>query len=241
MTAARDLLRCYLLQLMDAGFDELRLENLTREQALELAAGRPAPGNVAPAAPGSTGSGILAQLGEKAAGCTACRLHESRRSVVFGEGPGDAEIVVIGEAPGEVEDRTGRPFVGPAGGLLDVLLMTAGFARERVYICNVLKCRPPGNRDPLDDEVDQCTTTFLHPQIDAITPRVMLAVGKFAAQSLLGSDAPISRMRNTVHQYRGTPLVVSYHPAFLLRSPHMCRVAWHDFQLLRRVYNEQQG
>jgi uracil-DNA glycosylase len=181
----------------------------------------------------------LAALSGMCGACTACRLHEGRRHVVFGEGTAGAAVVVVGEAPGQEEDRTGRPFVGRAGRLLDLLLMTAGFARESVYICNVLKCRPPQNRNPLPDEVAQCTTLFLHPQLDAIAPKVLIAVGKFAAQALLETEESIGRLRNRVHAYRGTPLVVTYHPAFLLRSPQMCRVAWHDFQLLRRIHDEQ--
>ncbi|MEX0907240.1 MAG: uracil-DNA glycosylase, partial [Gemmatimonadota bacterium] len=170
--------------------------------------------------------------------CTQCGLHEGRTSVVFGEGSPTADVVVVGEAPGQEEDRTGRPFVGRAGRLLDLLLMTAGFPRETVYICNVLKCRPPGNRNPLPGEVSSCAA-FLRGQLEAVSPRVLLAVGKFAAQALLQTDESIGRLRGTVHTYRGTPLIVTYHPAFLLRSPQMTRFAWQDFQLLRRVLDEQ--
>ena len=184
------------------------------------------------------GSG-LALLQQTAAGCTLCRLHETRTTVVFGEGDPSADVVVVGEAPGQEEDRTGRPFVGRAGRLLDLLLQTAGFPRQKVYICNVLKCRPPSNRNPMADEVSSCTTAFLHAQLDAIQPKVLLAVGKFAAQALLASEESIGRLRGTRHTYRGTPLVVTYHPAYLLRSPQMTRVAWQDFQLLRKVLHEQ--
>jgi DNA polymerase len=181
----------------------------------------------------------LRVLGQDAAGCVRCRLHEGRRTVVFGEGAAAADLVVVGEAPGQEEDRTGRPFVGRAGKMLDLLLMSIGFPREAVYICNVLKCRPPNNRDPQPDEVAICTSAFLHAQLDAIAPRVLLAVGKFAAQALLRSEESIGRLRGRVHAYRGTPLVVSYHPAFLLRSPHMVRTAWDDLQLVRKVFDEQ--
>jgi DNA polymerase len=176
----------------------------------------------------------LRVLGGEVAGCVSCRLHEGRRNVVFGEGNAAAEVVVVGEAPGGEEDRTGRPFVGPAGKLLDLLLLSAGFPREEVYICNVLKCRPPDNRDPLRDEVEACSS-HLRRQLDAIRPTVLLAVGKFAAQTLTGSDASIGTLRGGVHTYHGIPLVVTYHPAFLLRSPQWARSAWHDFQLLREV------
>jgi uracil-DNA glycosylase len=181
----------------------------------------------------------LAPLAALAAACTLCRLHETRSTVVFGEGSETADVVVVGEAPGQEEDRTGRPFVGRAGRLLDLLLMSAGFPRQAVYICNVLKCRPPGNRNPLPDEVVACTTSYLQAQVEAIAPRAVLAVGKFAAQALLGSEESIGRLRGVVHAWRGTPLIVTYHPAYLLRSPQRTRVAWQDFQLLRKVLDEQ--
>jgi DNA polymerase len=165
-------------------------------------------------------------------------LHAGRRTVVFGEGSGMAEVVVVGEAPGQEEDRTGRPFVGRAGRLLDLMLMSAGFPREQVYICNVLKCRPPENRNPLPDEMDACTSHWLHGQIELIAPRVLLAVGKFAAQVLAASDESIGRLRGRVFACRGIPLVVTYHPAYLLRSPQMMRTAWEDLQLLRKVLHE---
>jgi uracil-DNA glycosylase len=178
-------------------------------------------------------------LAADAAGCVHCPLHGTRTNVVFGEGPDSAELLVVGEAPGQEEDRTGRPFVGRAGDLLDLLLMSVGFPRSDVYICHVLKCRPPQNRDPLGAQVATCTGNFLLQQVEAVAPRVVVAVGEFAAQSLLQTDASIGILRGRVHDYRGTPLVVTYHPAFLLRSPHMCRVAWHDLQLVRRVIDEQ--
>jgi DNA polymerase len=188
---------------------------------------------------GGDAAARLQVLAEVAGRCTLCRLHTTRSTVVFGEGSPTADVVVVGEAPGQEEDRTGRPFVGRAGRLLDLLLLSAGFPRADVYICNVLKCRPPDNRNPQPDEVTPCTTSFLHGQLESIAPRVLLAVGKFAAQALLESQESIGRMRGRVHAYRGTPLVVTYHPAYLLRSPQMTRVAWQDFQLVRRVLDEQ--
>jgi DNA polymerase len=185
------------------------------------------------------GAASLVSLGRQAAGCRLCRLHAERTNVVFGEGDPEADLVVVGEAPGQEEDKTGRPFVGRAGKLLDLLLMSIGLPRPKVYICNVLKCRPPENRNPFADEVEHCTTTFLHAQLESIAPRVMLAVGKFAAQALCASEESIGRLRGRVHMYRGTPLVVSYHPAYLLRSPNMVRVAWQDLQLVRRMLDEQ--
>jgi uracil-DNA glycosylase family 4 len=255
----------WLRQLSDLGVDELYLENLSAFDALEGLAGRGSAASAArsiapeavavpavarvrevsqpvvahdasPAALDATSA--LQVLGNTAAVCTACRLHETRTSVVFGEGSATADVVVVGEAPGQEEDRTGRPFVGRAGKLLDLLLMTAGLPRDDVFICNTLKCRPPQNRNPLPDEMAACSG-YLRGQLDAIAPRVLLAVGKFAAQALLQSDENISRLRGRVHTYQGTPLVVTYHPAYLLRSPQMTRLAWQDFQQLRRVLDEQ--
>jgi DNA polymerase len=181
----------------------------------------------------------LETLQQTASGCTLCRLHESRTQVVFGEGHPNADVAVVGEAPGRDEDRTGRPFVGRAGKLLDLLLMTAGFPRENVYICNVLKCRPPENRNPKPDEMEMCTSHYLHAQLAAVAPRVILTVGRFAVQSLLATDAAIGRLRGRIHTYRETPAIVSYHPAYLLRSPNMVVTAWEDLQLLRSVLDEQ--
>jgi len=188
----------------------------------------------------TSGSGAavdLPVLAQEVAGCTRCRLHEQRQRVVFGEGNPEARVVVVGEAPGREEDRTGRPFVGAAGKLLDLLLMTAGFPREEVYICNVIKCRPPENRNPMRDEVEACSR-YLHRQLAAIKPTVLIAVGKFAAQTLVGTEQSISSLRGRVHRYQGIPLVVSFHPAFLLRSPQWTRAAWDDFQLLRKLLDE---
>ncbi|HEX6937893.1 MAG TPA: uracil-DNA glycosylase [Longimicrobiales bacterium] len=186
------------------------------------------------AAGGVSAADGLRVLAAEATGCTRCRLHEGRSTVVFGEGDPEAELVVVGEAPGFEEDRTGRPFVGPAGKLLDLMLLSIGFPRESVYICNVLKCRPPNNRDPQRDEVEACAS-YLHRQLDLIAPRALLAVGRFAVQTLTGSDVSIGRLRGRVHDYRGTPLVATYHPAFLLRSREWTRAAWQDLQLLREV------
>lgn len=254
MSLDRATLSRYLRQLADLGIDEVYLETMTAHEALEVLAGRgpaPAPSSaaavaVAPApqivtAPGSTAAAsALRVLADAAAACTGCGLHTSRTSVVFGEGSATADVVIVGEAPGQEEDRTGRPFVGRAGKLLDLLLMTAGLPRDDVFICNTLKCRPPQNRNPLPDELAACGT-FLRGQLDAIAPRVLLAVGKFAAQALLESEESITRLRGRIHTYQGTPLVVTYHPAYLLRSPQMTRLAWQDFQLVRRILDEQAG
>ncbi|HUP89745.1 MAG TPA: uracil-DNA glycosylase [Longimicrobiales bacterium] len=192
----------------------------------------------APRAANVFDSSALSVIQQNAAGCLGCGLHATRKNVVFARGNPQTEVVVVGEAPGEEEDKTGQPFVGRAGKLLDVLLQAVGFPRDSVYICNVLKCRPPQNRNPLPNEIEACSG-FLKNQIDMIAPKVLLAVGKFAAQTLLQSEESIGRMRGQVHTYNGLPVVVTYHPAYLLRSPHATRIAWHDFQLLRKILDEQ--
>jgi DNA polymerase len=241
MSDSREQLLRYLRRQAELGGGRIYLEHLSAAEALAALAayGTAPPAPMAPPAslPGSLPT--LAALAAEARDCPRCRLAASRTQVVFGEGNPAAEVVVVGEAPGQEEDRTGRPFVGRAGKLLDLLLASVGLPREQVYICNVLKCRPPENRNPLPDEVAACTTSWLHRQLEQIGPRVLVAVGKFAAQVLAGSEESIGRLRGRVFDYRGTPLVVTYHPAYLLRSPQMTRVAWEDFQLLRKVLHER--
>jgi DNA polymerase len=155
--------------------------------------------------------------------------------VVFSDGNPAARLVVVGEAPGEREDQTGRAFVGPAGKLLDLLLASAGFSRESTaYICNVLKCRPPGNRNPLPAEIEACAP-FLRRQIELIAPEAILAVGLFSGRFLSGRETPLNKLRGEVYSYQGVPLVVTYHPAALLRNPGLTRATWEDLQLLRQV------
>jgi DNA polymerase len=175
-------------------------------------------------------------LEQAALACTRCRLHATRTRVVFGVGDRAARWMVIGEAPGADEDRQGEPFVGRAGQLLNEMLRAAGVARGQVYIANVLKCRPPDNRDPKPDETESCEP-YLTQQIALVQPRLLLAVGRIAAQALLRTETPIGRLRGQVHQYAptGTPLVVTYHPAYLLRSPTQKRRAWEDLLLARSV------
>ena len=177
---------------------------------------------------------VLSAVREIALGCPRCGLAKTRTRVVFGEGSETAELMAVGEAPGENEDRQGRPFVGKAGQLLDLLLMTAGFPRESVYICNVLKCRPPQNRNPLPPEVEACSP-YLLKQVELVRPKVIVAFGTFAAQTLLGTDVSIGRLRGKVHSYRGTPLVPTYHPAALLRNAGWVRAVWDDLQRARAV------
>ena len=168
--------------------------------------------------------------------CTACGLCATRTQTVFGVGNRQAEWLVIGEAPGADEDRLGEPFVGRAGKLLDPMLLAVGQNRERAYVANILKCRPPENRDPTPEEAAQCRP-FLNRQIALIRPRLILAVGRIAAQNLLGTDTPIGKLRGQVHRFGPAriPLVVTYHPAYLLRSPREKRKVWDDLRLARRA------
>ena len=162
-------------------------------------------------------------------GCTRCRLHSGRTNLVFGEGSAGSGLVFVGEGPGFDEDRQGRPFVGRAGKLLDKMILAIGFERQEVYICNVVKCRPPENRAPLPDEMAACSP-FLFRQIEALRPRVICALGLSAAQTLLGSTRPMSQLRGEVRFWRGTPLICTYHPAYLLRSPSQKAAAWQDLK-----------
>jgi uracil-DNA glycosylase family 4 len=163
--------------------------------------------------------------------CTRCRLSEQRRTVVFGEGTANARVMFIGEGPGAEEDRTGRPFVGQAGQLLDRMIQSMGFDRTMVYIANVVKCRPPGNRDPKDDEIAACSG-FLDRQIDLVGPAVIVALGRFAACRLTGTDKPMGALRGRWSRYRGVPLLPTYHPAYLLRNPSDKRKVWSDLKLV---------
>jgi len=167
-------------------------------------------------------------------GCTRCQLHQTRTQTVFGVGSPDADWMIIGEAPGAEEDRRGEPFVGRAGKLLDEMLRAIGEARASVFIANVLKCRPPNNRDPSADESTACRS-HLERQIELVQPKIILAVGRVAAHLLLDTDEPVGRMRGKVHQLGATPLIVTYHPAYLLRSPSQKRKSWDDMCLARRV------
>lgn len=180
------------------------------------------------------------QLRAAVAGCTACVLCQSRRSTVFGVGSEQAHWMIVGEAPGEQEDAAGEPFVGKAGQLLDNMLRAVGLSRapgppeRQVFIANTLKCRPPNNRNPQPDELAQCEP-FLLRQIELVRPRIILAMGRFALQSLLRSDLPVGRLRGHVHSYHGVPLVATYHPAYLLRNPEDKARCWEDLCLARDV------
>lgn len=178
-------------------------------------------------------------LRERVLGCRSCELHRGRTQAVFGVGDPCARLMIIGEAPGADEDRLGEPFVGRAGQLLTAMLAALGLERSQVYIANILKCRPPNNRDPKPQEAEQCTP-YLRRQLELVSPKVVLAVGRIAAQWLLETDAPLGRLRGRVHSFGpdATPLVVSYHPAYLLRSPLQKRKSWEDLQRVRQLMME---
>ena len=179
-------------------------------------------------------------LAGRVAACTACALHQTRTQTVFGVGSRQAQWMIIGEAPGAEEDKRGEPFVGRAGQLLTAMLGAAGLPRPEVYIANILKCRPPENRDPRPEEVAQCEH-YLARQIALVQPRLILAVGRIAAQNLLKVQTPLSRLRGQRHSYgpREVPVVVTYHPAYLLRSPGEKRRAWEDLQFARQIFAAQ--
>jgi uracil-DNA glycosylase len=205
---------------------------------------RAPPQEIAPARPhpaalrertGGVGEMGWDDLQAAVAACQACKLCEGRHNTVFGVGPQQADWLVIGEAPGENEDLQGEPFVGQAGKLLDNMLRALGLdRRENVYIANVLKCRPPGNRNPEPEEIAQCEP-FLRRQVELVQPKIILAMGRFAVQALLQTTEPIGRLRGRVHQYHDVPLVVTYHPAYLLRNLPDKAKAWSDLVLARSV------
>ena len=245
----RELAR-HLRQRAELGLGSVFLEAMGRDEALERARSirplRPSPRPSAPSnLPAAEPAGLPAPLAvlsldyetlrEEALACTRCRLCEGRTQVVFSDGNPRGRLMVVGEAPGANEDATGLPFVGQAGKLLDLLLASVGLSRkDSVYICNVIKCRPPGNRNPNPDEIAACAP-FLRRQIELVRPEAILAVGGFSAQLLTGRQIPLGKLRGEVYSYEGAPLVVTYHPAALLRNPGWTRATWDDLQLLRQV------
>jgi len=179
---------------------------------------------------------IWQQLEQAVSSCSKCELHQSRTQTVFGVGNQNADLLIIGEAPGRDEDLQGEPFVGRAGQLLNAMLAAIGFQREQVYIANILKCRPPNNRDPEPGEADACHP-WLQQQIELIQPDVILALGRIAAQRLLKTDQSLALMRGKQHNFAGIPLIVSYHPAYLLRKPIEKRKSWQDLKSVRSLLN----
>jgi uracil-DNA glycosylase family 4 len=175
-------------------------------------------------------------LAEAVRQCQRCELHKTRTQTVFGVGDRQASLMIVGEAPGADEDRQGEPFVGRAGRLLNEMLKAIGLQRQQVYIANILKCRPPNNRDPKPEEAAECSQ-YLFRQIELIQPKLILALGRIAAQRLLKTDSALSRLRGKVHQHpeTGMPLIVTYHPAYLLRTPSDKRKAWEDLLFLQKT------
>ncbi len=229
--------REYLEDLKDTGVDCLELpESTPRGSSITTQIQKMAPDTArVPSSPAAmiavteTLADIRADLGD----CQRCRLCQKRTNIVFGTGAHDAKILFAGEAPGEAEDIQGEPFVGEAGQLLTKIINAMGFTRNDVYICNVLKCRPPGNRNPHQDEILTCSPFMLR-QVRAIRPEAIIALGTFASQTLLQSKEPISKMRGNFHDYHGIPLMPTFHPAFLLRSPERKRDVWNDIQLVMK-------
>jgi DNA polymerase len=213
----------------------LRSGTVSTEQASEGNEGRDESGQTGKASSSSSSSWV--ELKQAVPGCTACTLHKSRTQTVFGVGDENADWLIVGEAPGAEEDRLGDPFVGQAGKLLDNMLAAIGLDRRKnVYIANVLKCRPPGNRNPQPEEVASCSP-YLQRQVALIQPRLIIAMGRFAAQTLLSTDATIASLRGRVHAYAGVPLIVTYHPAYLLRNLPDKAKAWADLLFAVKTIN----
>ena len=253
MTEAADALRGYLRGREALGVPEIFLSGASRDDVLDAVRG--VVSHVQDQAPVGTDVGRIATEGTRedilgisnmenlrrvADACSRCGLHSTRTKVVFADGSAEARVLCVGEAPGANEDRTGLPFVGRAGKLLDRLLLSVGFSRSEVFICNVLKCRPPGNRNPLPDEIEACSP-FLLRQVELVRPAVIVAFGTFAAQTLLGTRDSLRHLRGRTHLYEGFPLVVTYHPAALLRNPGWTRPTWRDLQLARRIVDGDHG
>lgn len=182
-----------------------------------------------------SGTLTLEQTRQVLGECTRCKLHPHRTHIVFGVGDPQADLVFVGEAPGADEDAQGEPFVGRAGQLLTRMIEAIGLRRAQVYICNVLKCRPPSNRTPETDEITSCEP-FLVAQLKAIEPKLICALGAIAAANLLKTKLPLGKLRGKFHDYHGIPLLVTYHPAYLLRNPNEKKTAWQDLQLLQKEY-----
>ncbi len=242
MSAGAEGLAAYLDQRRRMGEPGVVPEQFEPGELMAFLRSRPAAASSASTLPPPAFDGSASRdyetLRETALSCTRCRLAEGRRHVVFSDGNPSARLMVVGEAPGAQEDATGLPFVGQAGKLLDLMLASVSLSRrDSVYICNVLKCRPPGNRNPMPDEIEACAR-LLKGQIELVAPEVLLAVGSFAAQSLTGTTGPLGKLRGRLYSYRGVPLIVTYHPAALLRNPGWNRLCWDDLQLLRQVLDQ---
>jgi DNA polymerase len=247
---SQDQLKAHLEFFEELGIDGVRLEPAWRaraEPSALLESAEPAeptePSEPPDAAEslavyGSPAAALAAIRDDLGADCSRCKLHTlGRTHVVFGVGNPNADLMFVGEAPGADEDIQGEPFVGRAGQLLTKIIEAIGLRREDVYIANVIKCRPPGNRNPEPDEVEQCEP-FLFRQIDTVKPKVVVALGKFAAQCLLRSNDPITRIRGREFKYRDAILIPTYHPAYLLRTPSAKREVWEDMKRVRAILSD---
>jgi DNA polymerase len=185
--------------------------------------------------PSKDKSALLKQVRNYLGECTRCKLHSHRKNIVFGTGNPEAQLIFVGEGPGGEEDIQGKPFVGRAGQLLTKIINSINLPREEVYIANIIKCRPPQNRNPEPDEIKACEP-FLMQQLDVIQPRIICALGTFAAQTLLETDERISRLRGRFISYRGSKLIATFHPAYLLRNPQKKRDVWEDMKMIRKEY-----
>jgi DNA polymerase len=209
---------------------QTHLRSFTEEPAIPSRKPFPAPPPVAGVVPAADRVAALNLIREEIGDCTRCALHKGRNKLVFADGDPNARLMFVGEGPGADEDAQGLPFVGRAGQLLNNMIAAMGLKREEVYICNVVKCRPPGNRTPEPEEANTCSP-FLFRQIDVVRPQVIVALGATAATYLLGHRQPLAGLRGRVHAFRGTQLIVTYHPAYLLRDPRQKKEAWADLQI----------
>jgi uracil-DNA glycosylase family 4 len=241
MSAARDL-AAHLRYLTDLGVDGLSADPSWRVRASTSARETPqaalAAGTGAAPEAHETPTGIirLTEIRDDLGDCRRCKLHTGRTNIVFGVGSPNARLMFVGEGPGADEDEQGEPFVGRAGQLLTQIIRAMGLAREDVYIANVVKCRPPGNRNPEPDEIEACSP-FLQAQIASIRPTVIVALGKFAAQTLLQTETPISRLRGQFHDLGGVAVMPTFHPSYLLRTPAAKREVWEDMKMVMQRLN----
>jgi uracil-DNA glycosylase family 4 len=238
-------LKAHLEFFSELGVNGIRLEPRWQQREVNLEERGPSLVRIAPPEQVSTLNDLrphllpLAVIREDLGDCTRCKLHTlGRKQIVFGVGNPNADLMFVGEAPGADEDIQGEPFVGRAGQLLTKIIEAIGMKREDVYIANVIKCRPPGNRNPEPDEVEQCEP-YLFRQIDTIKPKVIVALGKFAAQCLLRSSDPITRLRGREYKYRDAILMPTYHPAYLLRTPSAKREVWEDMKRVKALLSEK--
>lgn len=254
----REKLRRALKAQVDLGLSEVILEPPEQRSAERSGTGTDAPGQTAGPPPASStvdtdlfGEPVTDAIGQAQyssleehyrdiCDCTRCRLSESRTKFVYGVGNPNAGLMFVGEGPGQREDELGEPFVGRAGQLLDKILAAIDFSREDVYIANMVKCRPPGNRDPQPDEMETCRP-YLDEQMALIRPKLICALGRVAGQALLGVKTPLGKLRGDFHELQGVPVLVTYHPAALLRFPNYKRPTWEDMQMLRGKYDELVG